>query len=117
MSNLARKIMLAWNCIALAAFVLGYLYTVCYVRAMGAPLQVTALDRAGVIDETKLRQSYPDLAQDLRLNLGLWIAEKELRTARIAFGAGIAFIAANLLLMLLLGRRKKLSPAAPPTSS
>jgi len=101
-----RKAMLVWNVVAIATFAAGLAYASC-ITAMSAPSRITALDRAGVLDETKLRESYPSLAVNLRRDLGMWIAEKERQAAYFAVGIGIAVAAVNLLLILMFCRPER----------
>ena len=95
------RTLLVWNCIALIVLIVAWIW-IAFIGPVGASARVTALDRAGVINEAKLRQSYPNLAENLRYKLGEWIAENELQTAFLVTKTGAIAVAVNLLLLVLL---------------
>jgi hypothetical protein len=78
-----------------------------------ASFRVTELDRSQIINEAKLQQYRPDLAANLRLNLGLWIAESErasnVRTAQV----GIIFCVVQILFVSLALRKFKRCSVLP----
>ena len=86
-----------------------------YVISLDAPLKVTALDRAGVINEDQLRDSFPELAGDVRRELGLWITEKQ-RSATdvvVLIAAAVAIINLGLHIVgRVVASQKALSGAA-----
>jgi len=94
-----QRICLIWNFLALIGFVVGFAYVTKHPN--NAAMRITDLDRVGVIDETKLRQAYPALADNLRYNLGMWVAEMEREAASVAFATGVAVAVFNIVLMLL----------------
>jgi hypothetical protein len=98
--NRVRSAALIWNAVALLAFAIGMAYVV-LVASLGAPSRVTTLDRAGVINEAELHASYPQLAANLRGDLGRWIAQEERETACLATKVGMGVAAVNLLLILV----------------
>ena len=100
---------MVWNSIALVALAALWFYAG-WIAPMGAPSRVTALDRAGILDEAKLREEYPTLAQNLRYNLGMWIAEKERKTALLSAGMATVAAAVNVMFPLALGRGKNRPP-------
>lgn len=65
---------------------------------MAPNARVVELDRAGVIDHEKLKAHNPELAKDVRNNLGPWIAGPELRYAARFAGFGAALAGVNLVL-------------------
>jgi hypothetical protein len=95
-----RRVFLVWNFVALIGFAGGLAYVTHYPN--NASMRITDLDRVGAIDETKLRVAYPALADNLRYNLGMWVAEMEREAARVAVLTGMAVAVVNIALMLLL---------------
>ena len=73
----------------------------------GASSRITTLDRAGVIDEVQLRNSFPSLVENLRYELGRWIAEKERVAAFRSVCAGLVVAIANIVLLLVGGGRTR----------
>lgn len=104
-----RAVILVCNSIALIAFVAGLAWVVYIIAAMGAPIQITTLDRAGILDHEKLREAYPSLAVNPRHDIGIWVAARERRAAVIAASAGIAVSFVNICLILLLRPNKRRS--------
>jgi hypothetical protein len=100
------KTILLWNAVVMLAFVvgLGYAYV---LWPLGGPARITELDRAGVINEAKLRESFPDLAVNLRHDLGMCVAEIEREGAQFVVWMGIAAAVINVLLALSLRPRKQ----------
>jgi hypothetical protein len=100
------KAILLWNAVAMLAFVvgLGYAYV---LWPLGGPVRITELDRAGVINEAKLRESFPDLAVNLRHDLGMCVAEIEREGAQFVVWMGIGAAVINVLLALSLRPRKQ----------
>lgn len=78
-----------------------------WIVSMGAPLRVTALDRAGVVNEAKLRQEYPNLATNLRHDLGMWIAEEERKAAIYNAQMGTAIVFVNVALIWMWRRTRR----------
>jgi len=78
---------------------LGYAYV---LWPLGGPARITELDRAGVIDKAKLQEAFPDLAVNLRHDLGMCVAEIEREGAQFVVWMGIAAAVINILLVLLL---------------
>jgi hypothetical protein len=94
-----KKVVLVWNVLALLiiAGLWGYSNR---AASLGAPSRVAALDRAGVIDEAKLRESYPSFTgSNLRGGLGRWIAEDERRSASMLALAGAVTVFVNVCLV------------------
>ena len=83
---------------------------------MEASLRVTELDRAGVINEEKLREAFPSLAYNLRRDVGRWIAEKDRRAAYRLGAIGTVVALVNLALMWMVPRRRR-RPAIEGTAS
>ena len=104
-----KKSLVILNCVAAIAFLLWWPYLDWVVR-MDAPLRMTELDRAGVIDEGKLRQWRPDLAENLRRNLGLWVAEQDHRAALNATQAGLVVALLNIVFLVFLHCAQRRSP-------
>jgi len=90
------RTLLLWNVLALVAFAAIWLYAT-WLLPVEAPMRVTALDRAGIIDEGKLRETYPDLAENIRWNLGRWITEADRNTAVSAAAIGTVIAALNIM--------------------
>ena len=84
---------------------------------MGAPSRVTALDRAGVVNQDKLREEFPTLADNPRRDVGMGIAEMERKAASLLAAAGIIIAFVNLGLVLVSRRRRRLAPAETPNST
>ena len=104
--TLSRRLLLVLNWVALLAFLafargeMGNLY----VR-----MNVTELDRIGAIDEGKLRDWDPSLAEDIRGALALWIAEPAFSGQRFIARCAVAVVVLNLILLYLARPRR-----APP---
>ena len=64
-------------------------------------MRVTDLDRNGVINEDKLQECHPELAKNLRHNLGVWISEEEHRTTIKVAVLGVAVTGLNLFVLLV----------------
>ena len=107
------RVFLIWNFLALIGFAVSLVYVTEFV-SLGARMRITELDRVGAIDETKLREAYPALADNLRYNLGMWVAEEEREAARAAVSVSIAVAVVNLALMLLLWKPEALARQLPP---
>ena len=101
------KIVLVLSSIALLAF-LGLWVEATFLAPMDASMRVTDLDRAEVINEAKLRESFPHLAKNTRRDLGRWIARAGLDNASLSSGLGavFAFICFVTSSAGLLGRRR-----------
>jgi hypothetical protein len=69
-----RRTFLTINYVALVGALMGWFY-VARAVTLGGPSRVTELDRNGVFDEAKLREYSPQLAENLRHNVGMWIQE------------------------------------------
>ena len=93
------RILLLWNALALVAFG-GVWFYATWVAPINAPLRVTELDRAGILDEGKLQDAYPGLAENTRRNVGRWIAEEDRRTAIFAACIGTVIAAVNIVWLL-----------------
>ena len=61
---------------------------------------VTALDRAGVISEARLREFDPNLAQHIRRNLGPYITQAHQRFVLHMLWIGIGLTASNIVLFV-----------------
>jgi len=104
---------LVWNAVAILFFATVWAYAA-WVASLDACMRVTSLDRAGVINEAKLREAWPNLAVNLRHDLGMWISEKPRKTACFAAVAGAVVAAGNLVLVLLLCRTRRLDRRPGP---
>jgi len=100
-----RKGLLILNYLALFAAMLAWFY-VAWIASLGGPVRVTELDRNQVIDEAKLRKFSPQLAENLRGNVGNWIQEPTRSTAVLYAQclAGLALL--NIVGCHLLGRKR-----------
>jgi hypothetical protein len=106
--------LLVINCGA-AFFFAGCWVYAASVASIGGPARVTDLDRAGVIDKEKLRQSYPELAEDVRNNVGRWIQKAE-RDAAVRFAqCGIILASVNALGLYI--SRKRVARKSQPGES
>jgi hypothetical protein len=108
------KALLALNYVALAFFIAVTVYASLVVTLVG-PLRVTALDRAGVFNEDKLKEfdseNGTDLASNLRYNVGRWIAGPGITTAVHCGYTAIAVAISNIILLhLATPRRKDVGP-------
>ncbi len=100
------KWQIAVNIIAVLGFVGGWGYHYVLV-GLSAPMRVTELDRAGVINEEALKKAFPDLAVNTRVEVGRWIAEDERQAASDAILAGLCLSVVNLALSVALYRRRR----------
>jgi len=64
-------------------------------------MRITMLDREGVINEDRLKESFPEFT-NIRSQLGPWVAGDVSRSAHRAFLAGSGMAAANVVLLSLL---------------
>ena len=113
MTREARCVLLVLNYAAIVGFAVGWLY-IAWVVSLGGPMRITALDRAGVIDRDKLRQSFPAVAENVRHDGGMWVAERERLAGILATQIGLAIAIVNVL-VLHLARRTSASIAGSPT--
>lgn len=107
------KLLLICNLLMLIFFLGDWLY-IEWIASLGGPGRITDLDRAGVIDEAKLRETYPKLASNMRRDLGMWVAQKERSSANHSAMFGSIFAAFNFALLLVL--HKKNDRATCPTA-
>jgi hypothetical protein len=75
-----RRFFLAINYVILLGAFAAWFYAA-ELASMGGPSRVTELDRNGVFDEAKLRAYSPQLAENIRYNVGRWIQEPTRSTA------------------------------------
>ncbi|MEX0704681.1 MAG: hypothetical protein WD069_21455 [Planctomycetales bacterium] len=75
-----RRFYLAINYAALVGAIAAWFHAA-VLASMGGPSRVTELDRNGVFDEANLRAYSPQLAENLRYNVGHWIQEPTRSTA------------------------------------
>ncbi len=64
------------NAAGVIAFAAMWFYA-SWLAPFGSMGRVTELDRAGIIDASKLKAFSPALASNVRYNLAMWIAERE----------------------------------------
>lgn len=88
------------NVLVLLAFAAGLAYVVTIVP-LGPGVRAMELDRAGVINKTKLKEAFPDVGVPGGENLGEWIAKDEHQAAVGMAWVGIAASALNILVILL----------------
>jgi len=100
MNSRLRTVLLFWNFLAIVIFTLGLLYAWLQLPLGGAPNKITTLDRAGVIDEAKLQEAFPSLAQNLRHDLGMWVAEGERHALFQTLYVAIAIFTVNCIILL-----------------
>ena len=86
----ACKIVLVLSTIALLVFLVLWVEAT-FLAPGQASMQVTALDRAGVINEAKLQESFPHLAKNPRRDIGRWVAKAGLDNASLSSGLGAFF--------------------------
>jgi hypothetical protein len=98
------KVALVCNIAALVVIVVLWVYGN-WIASMGAPSRITALDRAGVMNEARLSEAFPSLADNPRRDVGMWVAEKERNSASALAVAGVAIAFVNLGLILASRRR------------
>ncbi len=89
------------NCAACLLFC-GVSFYNSWIASLGGPMQITALDREGVIDESKLKEFQPGLVKNLRHDLGMWVAQKERYAAIRTAEVGIVVAGINVILVLVL---------------
>jgi uncharacterized membrane protein len=101
------RIVIVWlNLACIIAFALGVGYV--YIEGdIGAPARVTDLDRAGVINEERLREWRPALAANMRRDLGRWIAEKERKAGSRLAAGGLAVALLNFMLLAFGSSRRR----------
>ena len=94
-----RLMFVVLNCLV----VLGFLCAIPWLRwavPLGTVGKVADLDRAGVIDETKLQEAYPELAENTRHALPMWLTEDMHEAATRTAAAGAVAAMLNLALLI-----------------
>ncbi len=104
MSKVAISL-IALNAVGFAAFSLTWL-SAAYLLPMSGRSAVTALDRAGAFDSDKLAAAYPQLAQNLRNNVGDFVTEGSRSAARGSACLGAIVCAANLVVLGFAAQRR-----------
>ena len=104
---LSRRLLLVLNWVALLAFLA---FTQCDMGSLSVMGNVTELDRIGAIDEEKLREWDPALAEDIRGALASWIAEPAFGGQRFIVRCAIAVVVLNLTFVYL-SRPRQAAPA------
>lgn len=99
-SRRIRLMLLAWNGLALAGFLMAEIDVARYVSNR-VPERIAILRDFGVLREDRLRQYDAHVADRLGKKGGAWIADVEFGTAVAIPLAGLACSAAHLLLFLL----------------
>jgi hypothetical protein len=109
-----RGLLLGLN--LLVFFVFGwFVFHAAVLAALGGPSRITELDRAGVIDEAKLKEYNPVLADNLRHTLGIWVAENERHAAVRSALCGLAAALLNVVLLSIAIARAKPSQRRSPS--
>ena len=99
-----RSWLLGINYGAIVFFASCWIYAGVVVSLQG-PLRVAALDRAQVFNEERLREFNPELAENIRPNLGRWIPQGE-RKAAIRFTQLGMLVGVINVVVLHLGRSR-----------
>ena len=105
-NGLGWKLLLALNCVVLAGFALGWAY-VALVVPLGAQARITALDRAGVINEGAVQKEYPQFADNVRGKLGPWIADQDHHAAMLLAAIGTLVAAINCVIVWMCRPKKE----------
>jgi hypothetical protein len=98
LKNSKYKWLLIVNYFAVFVFIISWV-SIYWVISLNAPLRVTELDRAQVINEVKLREFNTVLAENIRGNLGRWIVEEESNAAIHCSLFGVAVGLINIFLL------------------
>lgn len=72
-----------------------------WLAPMDTAGRVTALDRAEVFNEAKLKAFRPDLAANLRYNVAAWLVERERQASVFTAICGLAVCAGNLAVIMI----------------
>jgi hypothetical protein len=94
---------IALNSIALALFAASYVYVRVFAP-IATSRNITAMDRAGVFCEDKLREFDPQLAANIRHNVGPFIAKDYRHAVALVLSVAVATSAVTLVLLVLVGR-------------
>ena len=94
-----NKIILVWNVVAMVILAILWGYA-SWIVSISGPLRFTELDRAGVVHEDKLREAFPNLADNPRRDVGLWLTEGDRKATFLIASAGIVIALVNLGLLL-----------------
>lgn len=93
-----RALLIVWNAVAMVLLIALWVYAARVVPLAGAS-RITTLDRAGVINEEALREHFPQLAENMRYNLGMW-TEAPGRSAAVKTAMlGTFVVAGNLAIV------------------
>lgn len=91
--------LLIFNIIAVFIFLSFYLYGT--FMLLGASGRVAELDRVGVFNKEKLKDFNPGLANNLRYNVGYYIAEHERNGMKLFSIVGIITALINIIFIVL----------------
>lgn len=101
-------VLLVWNSLAIVTCIAWWAYAD-WVGGVNVTLRVADLDRAGVINNDKVAQSFPTLVQtNMRYDLGMWITEKLRRTSSLATITGTLAGVINIIMLVLLYFQKRM---------
>ena len=84
---------------AVLPVIAGYLLWISIMGSRSASMRVTALDRAGVLNEEALQEKFPELAKNIRYSVGRWIVEDEQHRAVVAAWLGFVIVVTNVILL------------------
>ncbi|MGC3989413.1 MAG: hypothetical protein QM796_06995 [Chthoniobacteraceae bacterium] len=90
--------------LATLAFAFGFV-VVFFLRGVG-PARITEYDRAGAINEDVIKRDFPDIAPNLRYNLGRDITETHQKALLVFVSIGFAVSSFGVVLTLLPEKQK-----------
>jgi len=100
MTKEIRQGLIGLNAVGVLLFGLLW-FNISWFAPLSSNMRVTDLDRNQIIDEAKLQEYRPDLAQNLRYRLACWIAEVPLQRGLFASAMGMLVCTINLLLLVV----------------
>ena len=96
---LGRKVLLTINILATLVFTGCCFYVIVILPQVGSIGRIVELDRAQVFDTDRLQEYSDELAENLRYNVGLWVAERERQFAFIMAIAAALLVACNAMII------------------
>ena len=106
MHRKTKLVLLLWNCIALVLLLIAWFYVSFFVD-LRTRMRITELDRACVINEVQLKKSFPELANNLRCDLGKWVGKDYHDVTNKVFLGGTIVVGINIILLLVVLRETK----------
>lgn len=95
--------------LATLTFAVGFV-VVFFLRGVG-PMRITEYDRAGAINEAVIKRDFPDIAPNLRYNLGRDITSAHQKALLVFVSLGFVVSSFGLVLTLLPEKQKNYNGA------